>query len=219
MRFLKAFTLFVIVPIIISCGDDEPAAPIPVKPRVLFFHASPGLDNVDILVDNTLSVPGLAYSQNTGYLSLNSGNRQIKVNLAGKPFNAIDTTANFSNDRSYSFFLADTAIRVSPLILQDSIPTASAGKAFLRIVNLAHTQNAIDITDPNGIVVTRMGNIGFKRATSFIDLNPATLNFQITPVGSPAKLFDFKPTLIANKVYTVVVTGSSPNGYELIVNR
>jgi hypothetical protein len=219
MKFtlLKLCALFCAIPVLMSCGDDEPAAPQPVKPKVMFFHASQGLANVDIRVDNTVTVPNLAYKQNSGYLSLDAGSRNIKVTEAGKPFVAIDTTANISNDRSYTFFLADSALRVSPFMLQDSIPTASSGKAFVRIVNLAHNQPAIDVTDPNGIVVTRMGNIAFKKSTSFIDLNPGTLNFQVSPVGSPTKLFDLKPTLAANKVYTIVVTGS--DGYELVVNK
>ncbi len=220
MQFLKICALLCVIPAFMSCSDDEPAAPVPNKPNIMFFHASAGTPGVDFLIDNTDTVRNLTYTQSSGYRAINQGSRKLQVNLTGTSFKSVDTTANFSNEKYYSFFIADTVTNISPLLLQDSLPTASSGKTFFRVVNLAHRQSAIDIADANGgIPYEKLRNIGFKKASAFIELNPATLNFQITSVGSPTKLYDLKPTLAANKVYTIVITGAGANGYELITNK
>jgi hypothetical protein len=220
MQFLRIFALLCAIPVLMSCSDDEPAAPVPNKPNVLFFHASAGTAGVDVLVDDKVTVPGLAYTQNSGYLALNAGSRNLKVNLAGTSFKAVDTTASFDNEKYYSFFIADTVTRISPLILRDSIPTVAGGKAFIRVVNLAHTQPAIDFVYPqDGSVVPRLGNIGFKKATSFIDVDPKTLTYEIRTAGTTTKLHNFQSAFAANKVYTIVVTGAGANGYEIVVNK
>lgn len=47
--------------------------------RVRIMHASPDAPAVDVYVDGTKAVAGLAYPHNTGYLTVPAGTRQVKV--------------------------------------------------------------------------------------------------------------------------------------------
>lgn len=55
----------------------------PATARVV--HASPDAGNVDVLVDDAVAVPNLAFPEFTGYLELDPGEYNVKVTPAGNP--------------------------------------------------------------------------------------------------------------------------------------
>ena len=60
-----------------ACSDDEdnPMTSNPTS-SVMIVHASPNAPAVDVLVDDTPALSGLAFPTNTGYVNLPSGQRR-----------------------------------------------------------------------------------------------------------------------------------------------
>ena len=83
-----------------SCDKDDDKT----YANVLVTHASPDAPGVDLLIDNVKqNSAALTYPNNTGYLDVESGTRNIKVNVAGTATTVInaDLTCLERDSRKY----------------------------------------------------------------------------------------------------------------------
>jgi hypothetical protein len=225
MKFsvLAVALLFSSMMLVSSCTKDEPETP---QARVLVTHASPDAPGVDLLVDNTkVNSAPLNFPSNTGYLSVNSGIRNIKVNVAGTTTSVINADITFEKDKNYSIFAVDAVSKISAIALEDDLTAPAAGKAHVRFVHLSPDAPAVDIAvASSGAVV--FPNTAFKQATGFTPLNAGTYNLDVRVAGtSTVALVLPAITLEAGKIYTVFAkgflagTGAQQLGAEIIVNK
>ena len=192
----------------VSCDDEEeaPMQPAPSNSLTKVIHASPDAPGVDILVDNTVAGTNLTYLQNTPYLTLPSGTRNIKVNVTGTSTNVIEGNLNFVKDKAYSIFAVNSVTSIEPLVLEDNLATPAAGKVHVRFIHLSPDAPAVDITLADGTVV--FGNISFKEFTAFTPLDAATYNLQVRLAGTSTVVLDLgNVTLPAGKILTVYARG------------
>ncbi|MBK9097183.1 MAG: DUF4397 domain-containing protein [bacterium] len=209
----------------VGCDDEEdPMQPVPSNSSTMVIHASPDAPGVDILVDNTVAGTNLTYLQNTPYLTLPSGTRNIKVNVTGTATTVIEGNINFEKDKSYSIFAVNSVASIEPLVLEDNLAAPASGKAHVRFIHLSPDAPAVDITLADGTVV--FGNVAFKGYTAFTPLDAGTYNLQVRLAGTSTVVLDLGSiTLTSGDIYTayargfVAGTGNQELGAAIIVNN
>lgn len=209
----------------IGCDDEEDLMqPVPSNSSTMVIHGSPDAPGVDILVDNTVAGTNLTYLQNTPYLTLPSGTRNIKVNVTGTSTTVIEGNINFTKDKSYSIFAVNSVANIEPLVLEDNLAAPASGKAHVRFIHLSPDAPPVDITLADGTVV--FGNISFKGFTAFTPLDAGTYNLQVRLAGTSTVVLDLgNITLTSGEIYTayargfVAGVGDQQLGAAIIVNN
>lgn len=208
-----------------SCSKDEDPAPTPTA-KVLVAHASPNAPGVDLLVDGTKqNTAALNFPANTGYLTVNAGSRNIKVNVTGTSTTVIDANVTFEANKNYSVFAIDSVSKISAIVLGDDLTTPASGKAHVRFVHLCPNAPAVDIAvASSGAVV--FPNTAFKSGTAFKPLDAGTYNLDVRVAGTSTVALTLPAiTLQAGKIYTVFAkgflggTGGQALGAEIIANN
>jgi hypothetical protein len=192
--------------------------------KVMAIHASPNAPGVDLLVDNTVSRTNLTFPNNTGYLNVPSGSRNIKINVTSTSTTVIDATLSLDAGVSYSVFASDSVARIAPLVLVDNLTTPAAGKAHLRFVHLSPNAPAVDVALQGGAVV--FGNKAFKENTEFTPLDAATYNLEVRLAGTSTVVLSLPSiTLQEGEIYTVFASGfvggagAKALGAQIVVNN
>ncbi|MGG9971848.1 DUF4397 domain-containing protein [Ferruginibacter sp. SUN002] len=205
----------------VSCEKDSPA-----QSNVLVVHASPNAPGVDLLVDNSKkNSSALAFPNNTGYLKVASGTRNIKVNVSGTATTVIEADLSLTKDASYTVFAVDSVSKISAVVLTDNLTAPAAGKAHVRFVHLSPNAPSVDVAvASSGAVV--FGNKAFKESTDFTPLDAGTYNLDVRVAGtSTVALVLPAITLESGKIYTIFAkgflggTGAQALGAEIIVNK
>ena len=210
------------VTLLSSCKKEETKT----YANVLVTHASPDAPGVDLLVNDTkVNSSALNFPGNTGYLEVESGSRNIKVNVSGTPTTVINATLTLDKDMNYSVFAVDSVSKISAVVLTDDLSAPASGKAHVRFVHLSPNAPAVDIAvASSGAVV--FGNKSFKEATAFTPLDAGTYNLDVRVAGTTTVALVLPAiTLQAGKIYTVCAkgflggTGAQALGAEIIVNK
>jgi Domain of unknown function (DUF4397) len=216
--FIFTFLLAGFILAFSSCQKDDIIDIIPVETsNILVTHASPNAPGVDLLVDNVKqNSSALTYPANTGYLSVNSGTRNIKVNVTGTATTVINADLAFTKDQNYSIFAIDS--------VTDDLSAPAAGKAHVRFVHLSPNAPAVDVAVTGGGVV--FGNQSFKQFTAFTPLDAGTYNLEVRVAGTATVALPLPGIVLsAGKIYTVYAkgflggTGAEALGAEIIVNK
>lgn len=209
--------------LITSCKKDEETK---TYANVLVTHASPNAPGVDLLVDGSNQYSAaLAYPNNTGYLKVESGTRNIKVNVSGTSTTVIEANLDLAKDQSYSVFAVDSVSKISAVVLADDLTAPAAGKAHVRFVHLSPNAPAVDVAVAGGGAVV-FGNKAFKEYTAFTPLDAGSYNLEVRVAGTSTVALTLPTiTLESGKIYTVFAkgflggSGSEALGAEIIVNK
>jgi len=192
--------------------------------EVMVVHASPDAPGVDLLVDNiVVNAAALNFPDNTGYLNVTAGTRNIKVNASGTSTTVIEANLNLDWGADYSVFAIDSLNSIEPLVLVDDLTPPAAGQAHVRFIHLSPDAPAVDITLTDGTVI--FGDYEFKEYTAFTPLDSGTYNLQVRAAGTSTVVLDLPGiTLTDGMIYTVFArgflggSGDQALGAEIIVN-
>ena len=213
-----------VVFIMASCSDDGSTNSTTGNAQVLVAHTSPDAPGVDLLVDGQVAGTNLKYPTNTGYLEVEEGTRNVKVNVTGTSTTVIEANLDLGKDIYYSVFAVDEVAKLSPLVLVDDLSTPASGTAHVRFIHLSPDAPAVDITTTDGTVV--FGDYEFKEYTAFTPLPAATYDLQVRLQGTSTVVLNLPGiTLEDQKIYTVFAKGfvagldEKALGAEIIVNN
>ena len=191
--------------------------------KIKVIHASPDAPGVDLLVDNAVVGTNLTFPNNTGYLTLNSGTKNVKVNVTGTTTTAIEADLLLGAYTNYSVFAIDIVSNISPLVVVDDLTAPASGKAHVRFMHLSPDAPAVDITLTDGTVV--FGNNSFKDFTAFTPLDAGTYDLQVRVAGTETVALNLPGiSLQDGTIYTVfakgLLSGSGDQALsaEIIVN-
>ncbi|MCP2042512.1 DUF4397 domain-containing protein [Pontibacter sp. HSC-36F09] len=227
-KWMKIMLLAVLPAMVLtSCDDDDDDNAMIETSNVMVVHASPDAPGVDLLVDNSkVNTAALTFPNNTGYLEVQAGRRNVKVNAAGTSTTVIDANLDLERNESYSVFAINTLSAIEPLVLEDDLDTPAAGKAHVRFVHLSPDAPAVDVAVTNGPVL--FGNRAFKSATDFTPVDAASYNLEVRLAGTQTVVLTVPNVqLAAGRIYTIFARGfvappaSNTNtlGAEIITNR
>lgn len=230
MMTIRKSVLTALVPVclaVVGCSDDNPAAPTtPTTARVEVVHASPNAPAVDLVIDNaaTPAVQDLAFPDNTGYVALTAGTRNVKVNVANTTTTVIDADLTLTAGKAYSVFAIDSVSSIEALVVEDNLAAPAAGKTHIRFLHLSPDAPAVDVALDGGAVV--FSNVAFRGYTDFTPLDAGNYDLEVRVAGTVNVALDLPPlTLEAGKIYTVFArgflggAGAQALGAEIIVNN
>ncbi|MDZ4845563.1 MAG: DUF4397 domain-containing protein [Chitinophagales bacterium] len=208
-----------------SCDEDDDDNDMNAHANVLVTHASPNAPGVDLLVDDVkVNSAALTFPNNTGYLMVDAGTRNIKVNVAGTSTTVIEADLDLMQDANYSVFAVDSVSKISALVIADDLAAPASGKAHVRFIHLSPNAPAVDIAVDGGSVV--FGDYSFKEYTAFTPLDAGSYDLEVRVAGTATVALDLDPiTLEAGKIYTVFAkgflggAGAQELGAEIIVNN
>ena len=95
----------------------------------------------------------MTFPKNTGYLEVDAGTRNVKVNVTGTSTTVIEGNLDLMKDKAYSVFAINTVANLSPLVLEDNLTTPAEGNAHVRFIHLSPNAPSVDITLTDGTVV------------------------------------------------------------------
>lgn len=191
-----------------ACSEDEsPVMPVPTETSLVkVVHASPDAPGVDLLVDNKVAGTNLTFPNNTGYLKVNSGTRNVKVNVTGSSTTVIEANLPLMANKNYSVFAVNSVSNIEAIVLEDDLTAPASGKAHVRFIHLSPDAPSVDITLTDGTVV--FGDFQFKEASAFSPLNAGTYDLQARVAGTSTVALNLPGIqLEAGKIYTVFAKG------------
>ncbi len=207
------------VTLVVSDGTDAfNLVDIDTPSNVRVVHASPDAGNVDVLVDDAVAVPNLAFPEFTDYLSLASDTYNVKVTPAGNPGTvAIEADLELETGAEYSVIAAGELgpATLDALVLVDDNRRV-ATEAKVRIVHGSPNAGSVDI------YVTGVGEslddaepavegFVFLDQTGYLSLPAGNYDVTVTPTGTttpavgPATI-----ELTAGGIYTAIARDPLP---------
>ena len=183
------------------------------RARLRAVHASPDAPNVDILVDNALVVPGVAFKGVLDYTDVPAGDRNIKVNT-GQGTSVIDATVTLAGGTDYTVLAVDFAANIEPLLLDDNTTTPTPGNAKVRVVHASPDAPNVDVLVDDTIVLT---NVAFKEFSDYLEVPAGDRNFKVNATGTTLTVIDVTPTLVDGNIYTVVALNTLANIEPLLL--
>ncbi|MEO8233304.1 MAG: DUF4397 domain-containing protein [Ignavibacteriota bacterium] len=226
-KYLSLFLMLIFgITVFTACSNDDEVMPPATdsKSKVLVTHASPDAPGVDLLVDNVVAGTNLIFPNSTNYLEVNSGTRNVKVNVTGTSTTAIEANLNLAADKNYSVFAVNNVAMIEAVVVEDNLTSPASGKAHVRFIHLSPNAPAVDITTNTGAVV--FGNYVFKQASAFTPLDAGTYDLQVRLAGTSTVVLDLPGiALTAGKIYTVFAkrlvggSGTQSLGAQIIVNK
>lgn len=207
-----------------SCNKDE--IPTVNTAKLMVVHTSPDAPGVDLLVDNIkVNSSALTFPNNTGYLPVLEGTRNLKVNVSGTTTTVINANVNFPKNTSQTLFAVDSVSKLSTVLLSDDLTAPAAGKAHVRFVHLSPNAPAVDVALANAGAVV-FPNTAFKGSSAFTPLDAGTYNLEVRVAGTQTVALPLPGIVLeAGKIYTVFAkgflggTGAQALGAQIIVNN
>ncbi|MBB6611404.1 DUF4397 domain-containing protein [Pontibacter sp. Tf4] len=201
-------------------GDDNPVTPTVKEANVMVVHASPDAPGVDLLVDNVkVNTSALTFPNNTGYLTVPAGSRNIKVNATGTSTSVIDGTVDLLDKGNYTIFATGSlgADDIEPLILTDDLTAPTAGNAKIRFVHLSPDAPAVDIVNVTDVANESVlaDGISFRDATAFASVPAGTYNLEVRTDADGTVVLPVNGIVLeSGKIYTVFARGfvQTPQG-------
>jgi hypothetical protein len=192
--------------------------------NAMVIHSSPNAPGVDLLVDDATAGTNLEFPDNTGYLPLTAGMRNIKVNVTGTATTVIEADLDFEKDKSYSVFAVDSVSNIGALVIEDNLAAPASGNAHVRFVHLSPNAPAVDITTTTGAIV--FGDKSFKEYTDFTPLAAGSYDLEVRLQGTSTVVLELPGIALEDgKIYTVFAkgfvggSGDQALGAEIIANN
>ena len=232
MRYLVlTIVAFVMSAAIFGCSEDEsnPMTPASSTAQVMVTHASPNAPGVDLLVDGTVVGTNLVFPNSTSYLNVNSGTRNIKVNVTGTSTTVINADIPFEKDKVYSIFAIDSVSKLSAIVTNDDLTAPASGKSHIRFFHLSPDAPAVDVAVTGGPVL--FANRTFNKSVTgtemaFTPVDAGTYNLEVRLAGTSTVVLSLPNITLENgKIYTVFAkgfvggTGMQALGAQIIVNK
>lgn len=177
------------------------------KATLRVLHMSYDAPAVDVYVDGTKVIDGLAYGMGSAYAEVEAGSRAIKVTETGKTEALIESTQTLESSKSYTVVAYEAAASIKPIVLGYDRAEDST-KAKIRVIHAAEAP-AVDIKVGSGDSEPVFGNLAKGASTEYKSVDAGDYEFVITAAGDKAEVVKFETVkLEAGSIYTVVARGT-----------
>jgi len=164
----------------------------------------------DFYVDNTKeNSSGIAYTQSSGYFIVGTGSsHSIQFKTSSTSTVNATTNDNFAPGGFYTVFYTDNSGTAS---YQDDRTAPQGPDARVRFINLssAMTASADFASTVGGKSTGIASNVAYQAATSYYELSAMATTFTFSATGSSTVLLNIPVTLLAGKIYTIFISGST----------
>jgi hypothetical protein len=127
--------------IVSACGSGGSSD---AEPEVRVLNAAPNEPSENVLIDSTVVSTNLGYEANTGYLSVNSGQRHLQVEPTNGASPIVDQTISVTNGTETTVIVEGIS-SINGLVLSDNNTQPASGTAMVRVVNVASNMGPADV--------------------------------------------------------------------------
>jgi hypothetical protein len=204
-----------------SRGDEQPSVEL-ADAQILFIHGSPGADKLTLSIDNEDPVsPPISYPGATSYQVLSAGEHILKVRSQTGNATVLERTVSLKPGRRYSFVAANLPAQIEGLLFEDPLLQPIAGRARLRLLNIAPEAPTLDMQIP-GDIAYLFSNVSFREGTEFAPLPAQKLTFELRSAQTGALLLTAADVDLKDgksyTLYTRGTQGAGDFGVELVEN-
>jgi len=213
-----------------SCGSGSSFfGTLPASVRV--FNALLDGGPIDLVVYVEPVVSNLPFEGVTTYQSVDAGQRQVTVQLAGGTSTIYQQTTLILDGAKYTYIVSGTTASPSVQILVDQVvqdQPPAAGMFKLKVSNAAITSAAFDVyVGPPGELLASMSpsfsNLTYGTATGYTQFAAGTLQIRFTVPGSKQIIYDtgpiaFNPNVTYGMAGYSRGSGTLVNGVLFVVN-
>ncbi|MCA9859068.1 MAG: DUF4397 domain-containing protein [Thermomicrobiales bacterium] len=179
---------------------------------VRVIHASPDAPAVDIYVNDSPIIEGLAFGASTDFVALPSGDdREVKIVPAGNPVDDALTTSQFDLDAGNAYevialnMLEDLNVEIEDVDLT-AVPD---GQARMRVIHGAPDVDGVDVIVTDGPEL--FGGVAFQDVSDYETLDAGDYDLQVKQGDDVLiRVTDF--AVDPGMVYDVIVIGRNDDG-------
>ncbi|MEP6984079.1 MAG: DUF4397 domain-containing protein [Chloroflexota bacterium] len=183
-----------------------------------FVHAIPGASAVDVYTDGQLTISGLDFGTASTYVTVSSGDHQLKVTSSGST-NALWEQTVSAADGSATTLVAASASDPSFLVYPEDLSPIGTGKARLTAIHAISGGPAVDLMLGDGRPV--IPGLQFGQAAGTLDVPAFAYDFAVAPSGQTVDKALVKATGVALDTGTsnmLVVYGTSDKPQTLVLS-
>lgn len=193
------------LPEIKQLAPSRPVIP-PQKSRLRAVHNVANGPQVDVYLDDKIVLRGVPYKAISDYLEIPAGNHMISVKAAGTDNVVINGEVNLANGVSYTF-IVHGALRIEPLLVDDTLDCPELGQTHVRLINAAATFGPIDAY-MNGVKVFDNIRYGELENPEYISIEADTLDFVIMVANNQIPIVGPISIKLRNGgIYTIITSG------------
>jgi hypothetical protein len=174
-----------------GCGGGSQA-----KLRVV--NASPNETGIDVLIDGKSVATGIAYGNNSDYLSVDSGSRHLQVEATGTTTILLDQNLSLNSGTETTYLATNVAASISSVVLSDNTTAPASGNVNVRVMNAAPALGPVDVY----IVAPGTDLIASTPIIRSMAFDAAT-DYQLLSAGSYEVVFT-----VPNSTFALVDTGA-----------
>jgi uncharacterized protein YgiM (DUF1202 family) len=201
-RFL-ALLLVLAFSLNLASAQPEPTA-------VRFFHAIPGVEDIDIYVNDSLAVSGLAFGEATTYINVSEGTANLRVTLAGLTSTLWEQPVAVPGGDKLTL----VAFSTDPLnfaTYRDDPTTLAPGTARIIVVYAVTGGVPVDF-QVNGDTI--VGDLQAGAFINSIDVPANTYQMQVVPSGGGDALVPESPLKLTSLTTQMLIVYGTPNNIQ-----
>lgn len=203
--------------IAVAAWGAMPAAAQSGSASVRVAHFSPDAPNVDVYVDGSAALTGVAFKDVSDVLTLPAGSHDVAVRPAGAAADSaavIDTTVNLEAAASYTIAAVGLLDSIQAQVWEGAATSPPEGMAGVRAIHAAPEVGAVDVATSDGTVV--LSNLSFPNASEYLMLPAGEYALDVRATGTTDALLMTTANVESGKLYSVVAIGGGDAAPELI---
>ena len=176
-------------------------------------HASPDAPAVDVYLDGTKALEGLAFGSASGWVAVPAGDHQVQVVPAGGDVASavIDAPVTLEGGAGYLVAATGPVASIAPQIYQVDLSDLASDSARVRVIHTSPDAPAVDIAVKGGDVL--IPNLAFPNASDYLVVPAGSYDLEVRPTGTmDVALALDGVALEAGMVYDVFAIGTIADG-------
>lgn len=205
---LAVAMVIALVALLAPPGQQVAAQDAGTDATVRFVHASPGTPEVDVIVDGTPVVQGLAFGAATEYAALPSGDHQVQVVPAGQDAAqaVIDTTVTAEGGEAYIVAVTGAGEDLEAQVREVNLDALDPGRARVRMINAVPDGGDVSVAVAGGD--TWFDGVGFMDDTDYQEVDAGAYDLELRVADSEEPAFTASGVQIeTGTVYDIFALG------------
>jgi Domain of unknown function (DUF4397) len=208
-RHILSLLIAAIIPALVLTACHQESYD-PASSYIMFVNSSPDLLHADIFSDSSkLNTAGeFIFTYNTPYNDVGLGTHYVAFRKYRTNTVINSLFSDFRRDKHYTIFCADSAARMTPVLVQDSLFYPPSNMCYVRFAHMAPTLSALDVRNDTMLMI--YPNVPFKGVTDFKPMPKGTYVFKYYAAGdTTTNLYRSGPiTFSGGRMYTIYTHGT-----------
>jgi hypothetical protein len=192
---LLALALILLPVVLAGCNVKSGGFIISKPAHVRFFNALVDGGSINVTIGDNAVLSGLPFEGLTSYEDIDSGNREVKISVAGGTSTIVDSTILFTDDASSTYLIYGTSAAPVAQQISDTTTDAGGGQFLMRVTNAAYGSEGFDVyVTPPGTALDNtspnVSNVPYAITTAFGLFAAGSYQLRMTLPNSKQVIYD-----------------------------